>query len=99
MVHLKNSSDLDVGRRPKLKSDELFDANPIVIEFISLLCEIAGDNWRSYWGHDPSLRGFRADRAAGRTRRREIQLDYALRDYALLAVSAGLANQIVLITV
>ena len=28
----KNSSDLDVGRRPELKSDEFFISNPIVIE-------------------------------------------------------------------
>ena len=26
-----NSSDLDVGRRPQLKSDETYDANGIVI--------------------------------------------------------------------
>ena len=37
-LRLKNSSDLDVGRRPELKSDETCDANVIVIEITSQLC-------------------------------------------------------------
>ena len=32
MVQRKNSSDLDTGRRPKLKSDEFFLWTPLVIE-------------------------------------------------------------------
>ena len=36
-VKPKNSSDLDVGRRPELKSDELFVSTPIVIKILS--CE------------------------------------------------------------
>ena len=31
-VQTKNSSDLDMGRRPELKSDEFFVCTPIVIE-------------------------------------------------------------------
>ena len=42
MIPSKNSSDLDVGRRPELKSDEFFVWNPIVIEIISRLFEIVG---------------------------------------------------------
>ena len=34
----QNSSDLDVGRRPELKSDETCDANVMVIEITSQLC-------------------------------------------------------------
>ena len=34
MVHNINSSDLDMGRRPKLKSDEVFVCNPIGNEII-----------------------------------------------------------------
>ena len=30
--------NMDVGRRPELKSDETYDANVIVIEIISHLC-------------------------------------------------------------
>ena len=37
---LKNSSDSDMGRRPKLKSDELSEVPPIVVEIISILVEI-----------------------------------------------------------
>ena len=32
VVQRKNSSDLDTGRRPKLKSDEFFLWTPLVIE-------------------------------------------------------------------
>ena len=34
----QNSSDLDAGRRPELKSDETCDAKVIVIEITSQLC-------------------------------------------------------------
>ena len=34
---MKNSSDLDMGRRPELKSDEFFVSTPIIIEILS--CE------------------------------------------------------------
>ena len=36
----KNSSDSDMGRRPKLKSDEFSEVPPIVVEIISILVEI-----------------------------------------------------------
>ena len=36
------SSDLDVGRRPELKSDEKLDPPILVHEIISFVCEIAG---------------------------------------------------------
>ena len=36
--YTKNASDLDVGRRPKHKSDELFGVTIRVNEIISLLC-------------------------------------------------------------
>ena len=48
-------SDSDVGRRPELKSDEFSGTYPPVIEIISLLCEIARDNWCSNWRRDPAL--------------------------------------------
>ena len=35
MFASKNSSDLDMGRRPELKSDEFCDANVIVHEIMS----------------------------------------------------------------
>ena len=38
MVTQKNSSDLDVGRRPKHESDEFFGVTIQVEEIISLLC-------------------------------------------------------------
>ena len=41
-VRNEKTSDLDMGRRPELKSEVFFSCeNPIVIEIISLLCEIA----------------------------------------------------------
>ena len=36
----KDSSDSDMGRRPKLKSDEFSEDPPIVVEIISILVEI-----------------------------------------------------------
>ena len=42
-----------MGRRPKLKSDEFSGVTRLVHEKISQLCEIAGDNWCSYWRRDP----------------------------------------------
>ena len=46
----KNSSDSDMGRRPKLKSDELSEVPPIVVEIISILVEIStGDYGFTYW--------------------------------------------------
>ena len=38
MIGNKNSTDLDVGRRPKLKSDEFLLPIIVVIELTSLLC-------------------------------------------------------------
>ena len=38
----KNPLDLNLGRRPELNSDEFSGTTPLVIEIISLLCEIAG---------------------------------------------------------
>ena len=38
MIRNKNSSDLDVGRRPELKSDEFCDANVTVVQIIAHLC-------------------------------------------------------------
>ena len=52
----KNSSDLDVGRRPELKSDEFFVWNPIDIEIISLLFEIVGRSSCTLWEPDPMRR-------------------------------------------
>jgi hypothetical protein len=43
-----------MGRRPKLKSDEFSGVTRLVHEKISQLCEIAGDNWCSYWRRDPA---------------------------------------------
>ena len=37
----KNSSDLELGRRPELKSDEFLIRSILVIEIISILVEIA----------------------------------------------------------
>ena len=36
----QNSTDLDSGRRPKLKSDEFFEVPPLVVEIISISVEI-----------------------------------------------------------
>ena len=36
-LHRKNSSDLDMGRRPEIKSDEFLVCNPFMIEI--LRCE------------------------------------------------------------
>ena len=55
----ENSSDLDMGRRPKLKSDEFSEVPPIVVEIISILVEICTEImgsligiW-SLWGKAP----------------------------------------------
>ena len=37
-LHRKNSSDLDMGRRPEIKSDEFLVCNPFMIE-IYMRCE------------------------------------------------------------
>ena len=37
----ESSSDLDMGRRPELNSDEFSKTLPVVIEIISILVEIA----------------------------------------------------------
>ena len=42
----ENSSDLDMGRRPELKSDEFFVCNPIVIEIIVRRCGLKPLNVR-----------------------------------------------------
>ena len=60
----KNSSDLDVGRRPELKSDEFFVWNPIVIEIISLLFEIVGRSSCTLWEPDPAWPALRSSLAA-----------------------------------
>ena len=62
MVTQKNSSDLDVGRRPKHKSDELFGVTIRVNEIISHFCaksrEITGSV--IYWQRDPERLDFLA---------------------------------------
>ena len=45
----ENSSDLDRGRRPKLKSDEFSEVPLLFIEIISILCEISGRFCYRYW--------------------------------------------------
>ncbi len=50
----KNSSDSDMGRRPKLKSDEFSEVPPIVVEIISILVEICTEIMGSLigiWSH------------------------------------------------
>ena len=42
-VRADNSTDWCVGRRPELKSVELSVVPRLVIDVLSLLCEIAGD--------------------------------------------------------
>ena len=49
----ENSSDLDRGRRHELKSDEISDPSSLVIEIISLLCEIVGRSSCTFWEPDP----------------------------------------------
>ena len=53
MIGNKNSTDLDVGRRPKLKSDEFLLPIIVVIELTSLLCLKPPKKCCSYWRRDP----------------------------------------------
>ena len=53
-VKPKNSSDLDVGRRPELKSDEFFVLNPNTIEIISFFVRDRRNKCCSYWQRDPA---------------------------------------------
>ena len=55
----ENSSDLDLGRRPELESDEFSVPPIVVIEKISLLCLKPLNRCGSFWEPDPTLRGRR----------------------------------------
>ena len=53
MVHMKNSSDLDVGRRPELKSNEFFMSTFLVTKiWPSQLCAFS-TKVSSILEHDP----------------------------------------------
>ena len=52
-VTSKDSSDLDRGRRPKLKSEDFCEVTSLVVEIICLLCEIAGRYSCTVWEPDP----------------------------------------------
>ena len=49
----ENSSDLDLGRRPELESDEFSVPPIVVIEKISLLCLKPLNRCGSFWEPDP----------------------------------------------
>ena len=50
---MENSSDSDMGRRPKLKSDEFSDLTPLLIEKTSLLCLKPLNRCGTFWEPDP----------------------------------------------
>ena len=52
-VTSKSSSDLDRGRRPKLKSEEFCEVTSLVVEIICDFCEIAGRSSCTLWEPDP----------------------------------------------
>ena len=53
MIHNKNSSDFALGRRPKLKSEELLLWIILVIEIFSILCLKPLKKCYTVWEHDP----------------------------------------------
>ena len=53
-VTSKSSSDLDRGRRPKLKSEEFCEVTSLVVEIICDFCEIAGRSSCTLWEPDPN---------------------------------------------
>jgi hypothetical protein len=59
MIPSKNSTDLDMGRRPELKSIEFFEGIISVVEIFTILCLKPLKKCYTVWEHDPkSLRNF-----------------------------------------
>ena len=59
----ENSADSDMGRRPKLKSDEFSDANVIVYEIISCEDFFTAEKVLHFFGALPPLSGSQCARA------------------------------------
>ena len=57
MTQKENSSDLGGcgAGRPELKSDEFLFWVIVLTEIILYVCEVAGDNWCTYWRRDPGF--------------------------------------------
>ena len=54
MTPLKNSTDLDMGRRPELKSVDFFEGIISVVEIFTILCLKPLKKCYTVWEHDPS---------------------------------------------
>ena len=51
----KNSTDLDMGRRPELKSVEFFEGIILGVEIFTILCLKPLKKCYTVWEHDPVL--------------------------------------------
>ena len=65
-VTSKSSSDLDRGRRPKLKSEEFCEVTSLVVEIICDFCEIAGRSSCTFLEPDPEPASIRVSEGEGK---------------------------------